>query len=83
MVFSVAVIVDIQWMVQCVMVSDYNSSSIIPCYNWTSLTDINECDNTPRPCGDVCTNTEGSYMCSCSDHSERVTEDGECVGKEI
>ena len=43
--------------------------------------DINECEYDISPCEDVCTNTEGSYQCSCSDHSERVTEDGDCVGK--
>ena len=47
------------------------------------MIDINECNNTPSPCEDVCTNTEGSYTCSCSDHHETVTEDGQCVGKEI
>jgi len=47
------------------------------------MVDINECNNTPRPCEDVCTNIEGSYQCSCSDHSERVTEDGDCIGKEV
>jgi len=44
--------------------------------------DINECEYVISPCEDVCTNTEGSYECSCSDHSERVTEDGDCVGKQ-
>ena len=47
------------------------------------MIDINECNNTPSPCEDVCTNTEGSYTCSCSDHHEGVTEDGRCVGKEV
>jgi len=44
------------------------------------MVDINECNNTPRPCEDVCTNTEGSYQCSCSNSSEYVTEDGNCTG---
>ena len=44
------------------------------------MIDINECDNTPSPCEDVCTNTEGSYTCSCSSSSQYVTEDGSCTG---
>ena len=69
-------------MVQDVMVSNC-ISNIITHYYWASMVDINECNNTPRPCEDVCTNIEGSYQCSCSDHSERVTEDGDCIGKEV
>ena len=42
--------------------------------------DINECYNTPSPCADVCTNTIGSYLCSCSSSFEMVTEDGNCTG---
>lgn len=47
------------------------------------MIDINECNNIPSPCGDVCTNTDGSYTCSCSNHHERVNDDGDCVGKEV
>ena len=44
------------------------------------MVDINECNNNPRPCEDVCTNTEGSYQCSCSNSSEYITEEGNCTG---
>ncbi|KAH3861667.1 hypothetical protein DPMN_024601, partial [Dreissena polymorpha] len=27
--------------------------------------DIDECQRTPSPCAQICTNTEGSYTCSC------------------
>jgi len=47
------------------------------------FTDINECNNDPFPCEDVCTNTVGSYQCSCSDTSEVVTEDGNCIGNAL
>ena len=47
------------------------------------MIDINECNNNPSPCEDVCTNMEGSYQCSCSSTSEYVTEDGECMGKVV
>jgi len=29
------------------------------------MTDINECDQNNGGCQQVCTNTRGSYMCSC------------------
>ena len=45
------------------------------------ITDVNEC-YINNPCEDICINTEGAYECSCSDNSEIVTEDGNCVGNE-
>ena len=44
--------------------------------------DINECNNSPSPCAEVCTNNNGSYTCSCTDNSRTVTADGDCVGNE-
>jgi len=35
------------------------------------------------PCEDICINTDGAYECSCSDNSEIITEDGNCVGNEL
>ena len=32
---------------------------------FTLLTDINECSNNNGSCEDTCTNTIGSYTCSC------------------
>ncbi|KAJ0442170.1 putative EGF-like domain-containing protein [Helianthus annuus] len=31
------------------------------------MTDINECEDPNNLCGAVCTNTPGSYTCSCED----------------
>ena len=42
--------------------------------------DINECNNSPRPCAEVCTNIDGSYICSCNDSTRFVTADGDCSG---
>jgi len=47
-----------------------------------TVVDNNECLNSPRPCAEVCTNTVGSYECSCDSNSEIVTEDGDCIGNE-
>ena len=44
------------------------------------IVDINECNNSPSPCGEVCTNNDGSYTCSCTDNSRTVTVDGQCIG---
>jgi len=45
-----------------------------------TVADINECNYVPRPCTGTCTNTAGTYNCSC-DNSEIVTDDGNCTGK--
>ena len=45
--------------------------------------DINECNNSPRPCAEVCTNINGSYICSCNDSTHFVTADGDCTGNII
>ena len=29
------------------------------------ILDVNECEQTPAPCKFACTNTEGSFLCSC------------------
>lgn len=44
--------------------------------------DINECDNSP--CSQICTNTEGSYSCSCNDgfllsNTSECTDYDECL----
>lgn len=47
-----------------------SSISVVTCMADRSLTqlpvcvDIDECTTNP-PCGDICTNTDGSYVCSC------------------
>ena len=28
--------------------------------------DIDECSMSPNPCGQICTNNEGSFVCSCN-----------------
>ena len=80
-VTSVVVTVDIQQMAACVLVSTLNHYQSIIVYETTlNFVDNIECDNNPPPCEDVCTNTVGSYQCSCSDTSTSVTEDGHCIG---
>lgn len=44
--------------------------------------DVNECDSDPGPCADICTNTIGSFRCSCSGTGQYLTDDGNCVGNE-
>lgn len=45
-----------------------------------SALDINECNNVPSPCEDICTNTPGAYECSCSMLGDIITEGGQCIG---
>ena len=48
-----------------------------------TVVDINECERSPSPCAEVCTNNDGSYTCSCNDNSFIVTADGDCIGNMI
>ena len=76
-VSSVVVELGIQLMAVDVMVSEH----IITCIgNEVIVLDINECNNSPSPCMEVCTNNDGSYTCSCNESTRTVTVDGDCVG---
>ncbi len=44
--------------------------------------DVNECDIGNGGCQDVCDNNDGSFVCSCADPSQAITDDGlTCGGK--
>lgn len=45
------------------------------------LTDINECANVNGNCAQVCTNTVGSYICSCVTGYELDADTRTCDGK--
>ena len=47
-----------------------------------NITDIDECNVTSPPCDQMCTNTPGSYVCSCYAGYTMAT-DGRCNGKNI
>ena len=52
--------------------------------DYFSLLDIDECMETPRHCADVCTNTRGSFACSCIMSGYQLATNGRnCVGKSI
>ena len=60
---------------------------MLTCYNTCIIyvklllyVDINECNNSPRPCEEVCTNIDGSYECSCNDSTRFVNANGSCTG---
>lgn len=45
------------------------------------LLDLNECNESPKPCNFICKNTEGSFQCSCP-KGYILQEDGRsCKGK--
>lgn len=52
----------------------------IRCHEHCFIPDIDEC--LENPCQDVCTNTPGSFTCSCTMSGYRVGDDSvTCVGK--
>ena len=44
-------------------------------------TDINECENAIGGCNHVCTNTIGSFLCSCNAGYELDSDQRTCVGE--
>ena len=59
----------------------YKTSTILYYFDVFTL-DVNECQTLTDNCQQVCTNTEGSYTCSCSTgfelDSDRLTCNGTC-----
>ena len=47
------------------------------------MSDINECDEGISGCDQTCTNTNGSYTCSCSDGYVLDADGHNCNGKVI
>ena len=48
-------------------------------FHYISFTDINECNGTNHGCSQICTNTMGSYYCSCKP-GYNYTGNGQCQG---
>ena len=49
--------------------------------NTIQHTDINECMASSSPCGQICSNTEGSFECSCNNGYELDDDQRTCIGK--
>ena len=45
------------------------------------LTDIDECLTDNGGCGQVCTNTAGSFVCSCNQGFTLASDGRNCTGK--
>ena len=48
--------------------------------NSFDITDINECQFNNGQCGHHCTNTDGSYYCTCNAGYRLTTNKHSCVG---
>ena len=44
------------------------------------LTDVNECEECNGGCDHICTNTDGSYNCSCREGFDLEIDDVSCIG---
>ena len=82
-VSSVVVTVDTHWAVMdlTVMVSYLYMHK--DCSMKSPLSDINECDEGISGCNQTCTNTNGSYTCSCSNGYVLDAGGHSCNGKVI
>ena len=45
------------------------------------LTDVNECDTNNGGCDHSCTNTQGSFECSCDEGYILDSDDFSCLGE--
>ena len=45
-----------------------------------SITDVDECKTSNGQCDDICTNTDGSYQCSCHDGYTLAKDNLYCTG---
>ena len=52
-------------------------------YTFTLFLDIDECVRNISGCNQNCTNTNGSYFCSCYAGYEILNDNRTCVGKEF
>ena len=48
-----------------------------------SIVDINECDTDNGGCSQVCTDNDGSFVCSCNTGYELDADGTTCNGKTI
>ena len=77
---TVLVTMDIDWMliIWLVMVWHLNSSVIIII---VSFPDIDECEEGTSGCYQICTNNNGSYVCSCIDGYDLDMDSRTCNGQ--
>ena len=59
------------------------SHSILDTITSGSSADIDECDRGNGGCSDGCTNTEGSYQCSCPEGYQLMEDGHTCEGEVI
>ena len=60
-----------------------NRSICYSCMGLSSITDVNECATDNGNCGQFCTNTVGSYTCSCNTSYSLNADARTCAGKKI
>ncbi len=54
---------------------------IITYYYYFDITDLDECDSQNGGCDQICTNNNGSFLCSCSTGYTLADDDLSCEGK--
>ena len=49
----------------------------------TEISDVNECQTSNGGCEQVCTNTVGSFECSCNPGFNVSSDGANCIGKMV
>ena len=64
-------------------VGKHIASNVISNRVYVTLTDIDECALGISGCNQICTNTIGSYVCSCYFGYQIYSHNKTCIGKQI
>ena len=80
---TVCVILATHWLVTDMLVMVSYHAMPHACYYPCVLIDINECNTNNGGCNQICTNTIGSFECSCNTGYELSSNPLTCVGEYI
>ena len=63
------------------MVNSFNGWAVS--YLVLFVIDVDECSMTESPCSQDCSNTDGSFVCSCTNGYTLDSDGRACIGKQV
>ncbi len=85
MIGAESIFVSAKYVTLCNILSYVNCTNCILIHNSitpSSSPDVNECNTNNGGCGHICTNTQGSFVCSCRSGYQLAADARNCVGKD-
>ena len=69
--------------------ADFRVTNVYMCLTFSatkylqfSIVDIDECNEVPGACSQLCQNSQGSYTCKCADGYAKAPDGGTCKKKD-